>query len=320
MPKPFRNDLSGEGPPLLHVIYDPHETTTWYPNFLAGFRAALDRAGVPYEYATRMPERPHGPVFFTRYTVQKQLLDAVTPPEHVIIHEHDIWNPFTNAYDPADLWIYGHPSLKTILLTNPSMAPWAERYLPKGSPVKVVVAGFPYDHTLIHRVINEVKPAVERERLVVFPGRLNEFYQPYLSARMGFELLERGYQVYIASPIDPLSYYPVSLWQEMGLQVGRLPQDEYYRLLSRAQAAISTTTGGSLTLALYEAHLLGATPIAPHGRPDLPPWTEVYHPRYDLLSPREALEMVEQRVPVTVETRYFQQDYYVEQLLQAVPL
>ena len=87
---------------------------------------------MPYEYLTRMPERPRGPVFFTRYTVQKQLLEAPEPPEHVIIHEHDIWNPFTNAYDPADLWIYSHPSLAAILVTNPSMVPWGERYLPCG--------------------------------------------------------------------------------------------------------------------------------------------------------------------------------------------
>lgn len=303
---------------MLHVIYDPNDSTAWYPNFLRGFRAALDAAGVAYEYLTQMPERPEGPVFFTRYTVQKQLLEAARPPEHVIIHEHDIWNPFTNAYDPNDRWIYQHPSLKTILVTNPSMAPWGERYLPAGSKVEVVVAGFPYDHTLIHQVIDEVKPSAERERLIVFPGRLNEFYQPYLSVRMGFELMERGYKIFIASPIDPLSYYPVALWQEMGIQVGRLPHAEYYRLLARAQAAISTTTGGSLTLALYEAHLLGATPIAPHGQPHLPPWTEMYHPRYDLLNPRQAIEMVEQGVKVEVETRWFSQQHYVEQLLAAI--
>lgn len=303
---------------MLHVVYDPDDTTAWYPNFLHGFRSALDAAGVPYEYTTRMPEEAKGPVFFTRYTLQKQLLEAKRPPEHVIIHEHDLWSPFTNVYDPADLWIYRHPSLKTILVTNPSMIPWAERCLPPGSPVEVVAAGFPYDHTLIHAVMAEVKPTAQRERLVVFPGRLNEFYQPYLSVRLGFEFLERGYQVQITSPIDPLAYYPVKLWQELGIRVGRLPQDEYYRLLARAQAAISTTTGGSLTLALYEAHLLGATPIAPYGRPDLPPWTEVYHPRYDLLNPREAITMVEEGVSVAVETKWFDQRFYLDQLLQAI--
>lgn len=303
---------------MLHVIYDPNDKTTWYPNFLSGFRAALDEAGVAYEYLTQMPEEPHGPVFFTRYTVQEQLLACKRFPDHVIIHEHDIWNPFTNAYDPRDLWIYQHPSLRTILVTNPSMVPWGERYLPKGSKAEVVAAGFPYDHTLINQVLAEVKPSAERERLVVFPGRLNEFYQPYLSARMAFELIEMGYQVFIASPIDPLAYYPVDLWQEMGIQVGRLPQADYYRLLARAQAAISTTTGGSLTLALYEAHLLGATPIAPHGRHDLPPWTEVYQPRYDLLNPREALAMVEERVEVKVEQHWFDQRFYVRELLAAI--
>lgn len=300
---------------LLHIVYDPHDPTAWYPNFLAGLRRGLDEAGVPYEYLTRMPERPRGPVFFTRYTVQKQLLEAPEPPEHVIIHEHDIWNPFTNAYDPADLWIYRHPSLAAILVTNPSMVPWGERYLPAGSRAQVVAAGFPYDHSLIDRVIAEVKPGPDRERLVVFPGRLNEFYQPYLSVRLAFELMDRGYQVFIASPIDPLSYYPVELWRQMGIEVGRLNHEDYYRLLARAQAAISTTTGGSLTLALYEAHLLGATPIAPAGRPDLPPWTEVYHPRYDALNPRQAIEMVERGVRVEVDRRWFEIRHYVEQLL-----
>ena len=175
---------------------------------------------------------------------------------------------------------------------------------------------FRSDHTLINRVIAEVKPGPDRERLVVFPGRLNEFYQPYLAVRMAFELMDRGYRVFIASPIDPLSYYPVELWRQMGIGVGRLPHEEYYRLLARAQAAVSTTTGGSLTLALYEAYLLGATPIAPAGRPDLPPWTEVYHPRYDALNPREAIEMVEQRTPVTVDRRWFDIRHYVETLME----
>lgn len=303
---------------MLYVIYDPNDPTAWYPNFLAGLRQGLNAAGVEYAYLTRMPERPRGPVFFTRYTVQKQLLEAPEPPEHVIIHEHDIWNPFTNAYDPADLWIYRHPSLAAVLVTNPSMVPWGERYLPPDSRAQVVAAGFPYDHSLIHRIIAEVQPSPHRERLVVFPGRLNEFYQPYLSVRMAFELMDLGYRVFIASPIDPLSHYPVALWRRMGIEVGRLSHEEYYRLLARAQAAISTTTGGSLTLALYEAHLLGATPIAPAGRPDLPPWTEIYHPRYDALNPRQAIAMVEQRVPVTVEQRWFDIGHYVEQLLAVI--
>lgn len=303
---------------MLHVVYDPADPTAWYPNFLSGLRKGLDEAGVAHEFLTRMPERPRGPVFFTRYTVQKQLLEVPEPPEHVIIHEHDIWNPFTNAYDPADLWIYRHPSLAAILVTNPSMVPWGERYLPAGSRARVVAAGFPYDHSLINRVIAELRPGPDRERLVVFPGRLNEFYQPYLSVRMAFELMDRGYRVFIASPIDPLSYYPVDLWKQMGIAVGRLPHEEYYRLLARAQAAISTTTGGSLTLALYEAHLLGATPIAPEGRPDLPPWTEVYHPRYDALNPRQAIEMVEQHTPVAVDRRWFDIGHYVEHLLSVV--
>ncbi|MFO7273633.1 MAG: hypothetical protein DIU55_002045, partial [Bacillota bacterium] len=207
--KPLKDLLSERMMTVLHIVYDPHDPTAWYPNFLAGLRRGLDEAGVPYEYSTRMPERPRGPVFFTRYTVQKQLLEAAEPPEHVIIHEHDIWNPFTNAYDPADLWIYRHPSLAAILVTNPSMVPWGERYLPAGSRAQVVAAGFPYDHTLINRVIAELTPGPDRERLVVFPGRLNEFYQPYLAVRMAFELMDRGYRVFIASPVDPLSYYPV---------------------------------------------------------------------------------------------------------------
>jgi hypothetical protein len=110
----------------------------------------------------------------------------------------------------------------------------------------------------------------------------------------------------------------VELWRQMGIEVGRLPHEDYYRLLARAQAAISVTTGGSLTLALYEAHLLGATPIAPHGRPDLPPWTEVYQPRYDLLNPRQAIEMLAQGVKVEVERRWFEQKHYVEHLLDAI--
>jgi hypothetical protein len=100
--------------------------------------------------------------------------------------------------------------------------------------------------------------------------------------------------------------------------VGRLPHAEYYQLLSKATAAVSVTIGGSLTLALYEAQLLGATPIAPKGRDDLPPFTEMYSPRYDLLHPREAIDMVENKVPVTIDTRWFSIDAYVRTLLDTV--
>lgn len=299
---------------MLHVIYDPHDPSTWYPNYLEGLRQALDRESIPYEFSQHLPKKAEGPVFLTRYTVNDLLRQTDRPPEHVIIQEHDVWNPFTNAYDPATLWIYNHPSLKTILVTNPSMVRWAERCLPAGSTVQVVVAGFPYDHGPIEAVRQSLQPASERERLVVFPGRLNEFYQPYLSVRLAHEFMDRGYKVVIASPIDPLSYYPVSLWRELGIEVGRLPQADYYHLLSRATAAVSCTIGGSLTLALYEAQYLGATPIAPHGRNGLPPFTEMYHPTFDLLRPYEAIEMVESGVDVTIDKQWFSQDYFIKTL------
>lgn len=305
---------------MLHIIWDPNERNTWYPNFLAGLRRGLDELGVEYELSTQLPRKAEGPVFLTRFSINHLLREAESPPEHVIIQEHDVWNPFTNAFDPAELWIYQHPSLKTILVTNPSMVSWAERCLPAGSSVRVVATGFPYDHDPVLKVRAELQPTAERERLIVFPGRLNEFYQPYLSARMAYEFMDLGYRVVIASPIDPLSYYPVSLWKEMGIEVGRLPQEEYYRLLSRATAAVSTTIGGSLTLALYEAKLLGATPIAPMGRDHLPPFTEMYHPRYDLLNPRQAIEMVEQGVQVEIDPVWFDYKHYVARLVELAGL
>ncbi|MEW9701433.1 hypothetical protein [Paenibacillus sp. SI8] len=152
----------------------------------------------------------------------------------------------------------------------------------------------------------------------MFPGRMNEFYQPYLSVRLAFEFMERGYRVVVASPVNPLSHYPVPLWRELGIEVGRLPHAEYYKLLAKAKAAVSVTIGGSLTLALYEAQLLGATPIAPMGRADLPPFTEMYHPRYDLLNPRQAIDMVENNVRVEIESRWFSIDAYVQTIMDVI--
>lgn len=303
---------------MLHVIYDPGDQTAWYPNFLSGFKQALAVNKVDHKFEKQLPEHPQGPVFLTRYTLYDLLREAECPPEQVIIHEHDVWNPFTNVFDQATHWIYSHPSLRSVLLTNPSMCPWVERFLPLGSKVRVVAAGFPYDHSGVEQARQYLLPNSQRERLVVFPGRLNEFYQPYLSVRLGYELMDLGYRVVIASPIEPLSHYPVALWREAGIEVGRLPHDQYYQLLARAKAAISVTIGGSLTLALYEAHLLGATPIAPRGRCDLPPFTEMYSPRFDLLNPREAIEMLERDVKVEIDLTWFSQTGYVERLLESI--
>ncbi len=303
---------------MLHIIYDPGDQTAWYPNFLSGFKQALIECKVDHSFETQLPEHAQGPVFLTRYTLYDLLRATDRPPEQVIIHEHDVWNPFTNVFDPKTHWIYSHPSLRSVLLTNPSMCPWVERYLPIGSQVRVMAAGFPYDHSGVEMAKRHVLPNAGRERLVVFPGRLNEFYQPYLSVRLGYELMDLGYRVVIASPIDPLSHYPVDLWQAAGIEVGRLAHAEYYQLLARAKAAISVTIGGSLTLALYEAHLLGATPIAPRGSDGLPPFTEMYSPRFDLLNPRSALEMLEQDVKVDVDLTWFSQSGYVDRLLKSI--
>jgi hypothetical protein len=303
---------------LLHVLVDEKDETAWYPNYLSGLRKGLETADVSFVFSAELPTDPSVPVLITRYTLFDLIKQAEVVPLQLFIQEHDVWNPFTNVLDLESLWIFNHPSLKAVLYTNPSMVPWGKRCLPPGSAVQVVAAGFPYDHNYVNATLNDTEAGSEREKLIVFPGRMNEFYQPYLSVRLAFEFMELGYRVVVASPVNPLSYYPVSLWRELGIEVGRLPQAEYYKLLSKAKAAVSVTIGGSLTLALYEANLLGATPIAPMGRADLPPFTEMYHPRYDLLNPRQAIEMVENNVSVQIESRWFSIDAYVQTLLEVV--
>ncbi|NQX58667.1 hypothetical protein [Paenibacillus qinlingensis] len=303
---------------MLHVLVDENDQTAWYPNYLSGLKKGLESAGVPYIFTPELPKDPKHPVLITRFTLFDMIKDANPVPQHLYIQEHDVWNPFTNVLDLESLWIFQHPSLKAIFYTNPSMVPWGKRCLPPGSQVEVIAAGFPYDHDYVNATLNGIQPSNEREKLIVFPGRMNEFYQPYLSVRLAFEFMELGYRVVIASPVTPLSHYPVAMWRELGIEVGRLPHAEYYQLLSKATAAVSVTIGGSLTLALYEAQLLGAAPIAPKGRDDLPPFTEMYSPRYDLLHPREAIEMVQNKVPVTIDTRWFSIDAYVQTLLDTI--
>ncbi len=250
--------------------------------------------------------------------VDNLIRQANPAPKHLIIMEHDVWNPFTNVVDPNTLWIFQHPSCKAVLYTNPSMLYWGERSVGPDSSVKVIAAGFPYDHEKINAIMDETKPTKDREKLVVFPGRLNEFYQPYLSVRMAMELKDSGYRTVITSPVEPQSHYPVSLWQQLGIEVGKLPQPEYYRLLSKAKAAISVTIGGSLTLALYEAYLLGAKPIIPMDINGRPPFTEIYEPRYDILNPREALRMIDDNTEIHIDKKWFDYRRNVEILLDTI--
>jgi hypothetical protein len=302
---------------LLHVLVDEKDQTAWYPNYLSGLKKGLETASIPYIFSPVLPNDPTIPVLITRYTLFELIKTADIVPLNLFIQEHDVWNPFTNVLDLDTLWIFKHPSLKAVFYTNPSMVPWGKRCLDLESNVEVIAAGFPYDHDYVNAALNGIDTQ-ERENLIVFPGRMNEFYQPYLSVRLAFEFMDLGYRVVVASPINPDSHYPVSLWKELGVDVDRLPHSEYYKLLSKARAAVSVTIGGSLTLALYEAQLLGATPIAPMGRPELPPFTEMYNPRYDLLNPRQAIEMVENNVSVSIDTRWFSIDEYVGTLIDAV--
>lgn len=303
---------------MLHVLIDEKDETAWYPNYLSGLKKGLEAAKVPFVFTTQLPENPEHAVLITRYTLFDLFRDITLSPRSIYIQEHDVWNPFTNVLDQNSLWIFKHPSLKAIFYTNPSMVPWGKRCLQPGSPVEVIAAGFPYDHDYVNDTIRTIDPSHNKEKLVVFPGRMNEFYQPYLSFRMAVEFKELGYRVVIASPVNPLSHYPVELWREAGIEVGRLPHKDYYELLSRATAAVSVTIGGSLTLALYEAYLLGATPIAPKGRYNLPPFTEMYNPRYDLLNPREAIDMVESRVKVEIDSEWFSIEEYTNKILKTI--
>ncbi|OCT13477.1 hypothetical protein A8709_17895 [Paenibacillus pectinilyticus] len=303
---------------MLHVLVDEKDETAWYPNYLSGLKKGLESAGIPYLFSPDLPTDLQQPVLITRYTLFDQIKEADPAPENLYIQEHDVWNPFTNVLDLESLWIFKHPSLKAIFYTNPSMVPWGQRCLPAGSDVDVVAAGFPYDHDYVNATLGSIDVSTQREKLIVFPGRMNEFYQPYLSVRLAFEFMDLGYRVVIASPVSPLSHYPVAMWRELGIEVGRLPHAEYYQLLSKATAAVSVTIGGSLTLALYEAQLLGATPIAPKGRHHLPPFTEMYSPRYDLLNPREAIDMVENNVSVQIDERWFSIDTYVHTLWDVI--
>lgn len=310
--------LRREDRTLIHILVDPTDKTAWYPNYLSGLRKGLQEAKVDFRFSPDLPENPDDVVLITRYTLFDLIRQAKPTPKHLIIMEHDVWNPFTNVVDPSTLWIFQHPSCKAILYTNPSMLEWGERSTGPNSSVKVVAAGFPYDHEKINAVIEETKPTKDREKLVVFPGRLNEFYQPYLSVRMAMELKDKGYRTVITSPIEPQIHYPVSLWRDLGIEVGKLPQQEYYRLLSKAKAAISVTIGGSLTLALYEAHLLGAKPIIPMDVNGRPPFTEIYEPRYDILNPREALRMIDDDTEIHIDKKWFDYRRYVEILLDTI--
>lgn len=303
---------------MLHILVDEKDETAWYPNYLSGLRKGLEKAGIPHIFASTLPDNPNDGILITRYTLFDLIKEASHLTNPIYIQEHDVWNPFTNVLDIESLWIFRHPALRAIFYTNPSMVPWGERCLPADSTVQVVAAGFPYDHDYVHAAMQGIEAVKEREKLIVFPGRMNEFYQPYLSVRMAFEFMDIGYRVVVASPITPMSHYPVSLWKEMGVEVGRLPHREYYQLLAKAKAAVSVTIGGSLTLALYEAHLLGATPIAPMGRSDLPPFTEMYEPRYDLLNPRQAIDMVENNVDVHIDFTWFSIDDYVKRIMDVI--
>ncbi|SDO21934.1 hypothetical protein SAMN04487897_11015 [Paenibacillus sp. yr247] len=305
---------------MLYVVEDITDNTAWYPNYLSGLKRGLDNNKVDYVFTSVVPQGVNDPVLLTRYTLFELVMNSANPPKNIFIQEHDVWNPFTVDMNPESLSFYHHPDLKGILFTHPSMIEWGQRCLKPNSGVTITAGGFPYNHDFINERIKNIKPANEREKLIVFPGRLNEFYQPYLSVRLGIELVERGYRVVIASPINPMDYYPVDIWREIGFEVGRYSQPDFYTLLSEATAAISMTIGGSLTLSLYEAHLLGAKAILPKGKVGYAPFTEMFTPRFDLLNPREALEILDNDVKIDIDTKWFSEQYYTETLLNLIEI
>jgi hypothetical protein len=303
---------------MLYVVYDTNDKTVWYPNYLSGLKKALDHASIEHQFRTTLPEGVSDPVLLTRYTLADLLLNSDFPPKQCFLQEHEVWNPFTNGYDERAMVLYHHPSLRGILVNHPTMVPWVERWLPTGSKAKAVAVGFPYDDSHLDLARESIPALHDRPNLVVFPGRIDECYQPYLAVRLSLELLQKGYQVIFASPAEPPSYYPISVWRQMGIEVGQFSQADYYTILRRARAAISCTIGGNLTLALYEAYLLGAPPIIAQGRPELPPFTSMYRPGFDVLNPLQAIMMVEQNTRVVVDLTWFSPTDYVTRLLAAM--
>ena len=139
-------------------------------------------------------------------------------------------------------------------------------------PNKLIVSGLPVDYSGLDNYLG-----MEKEKIVIFNGRLCDEKQPWL-----FEELERKIKNLGAEETN---------WKDatfIKTQEENLNKDEYYSLLGRSACTVSYALQENFGFGIAEAAYLGSTPVVPNRLV----YPELYDSKYLYDSFEESVDMV----------------------------
>lgn len=305
----------------LYIVDSGETAAPWFAHFLYGLRQGLEALGRTWNFL-EIPAVPGAFdeirdvvrgnfVFLPRHTLYAYLPEDLEA--RVLIHEHDTYTPYSHfVTERSDIAIYHHPAVKAILCNTESMAKYIRSRFHPLSPV--YGAGFPYSSLHLEGRKRNLTPWADRERLVVFPQRISPEMVPHMAAKLSFYLMNRGYNVTWCAPAVDDSF-PLRRWSELGINILRSHQDDFYDLAAQARYAITTCLNATMSIALYEASLLGCRPLAPSADGE-PPFTDAFWPRFNSLNFMDAALMVLRNEKTHASANEFSPKAYTVKLVQ----
>ena len=302
---------------MWQVVADPYEHAPWYKDWLTGLKQGFDALQAPLSVVDmdEAERHPHRCTILSTWRLNV-LLSRFRAKSCVVV-EHTASNPLSvlarGGYHHLDA-----PAVKLVITTTPAMARWIARRSPPAVPV--VPIGFPYGRPLD----GTPQPYLQRDRLAVFPQRIDEEYQPMLAVQLAVALRAAGWRTEFWTPAKPPPRYPVQEWAALGIPVVVAGRRPFLTRLEEARLAIFTPASAGVIVAAYEAYRLGCAPLVPAGGRGMPPWThDIYRPTYNPLMAYEVLYYANEAAntnlygQIHVETRWFDPATCVATLLSA---
>lgn len=163
----------------------------------------------------------------------------------------------------------------------------ADRWSVKDRPFAVV--GLPLHSIAEEELAQPIRPTKERERLIVYPHRLDYSKNPLFFADFAHIAILQGWRVELLSAKQPPSSFYLSALRAAGVQVRECHEKaDYYQALREAAVCFSCSTLESYGYAMIEAAQLGAIPWCPR----FGPYPEIFDSStlygYSLIAAKEA--------------------------------